>query len=201
MTTFYLIRHGHTAAIDHFLAGRAAGTNLTPEGAAQAGRLVDELRGIALAAVVSSPLERARETAAGLARDHGVDVEIDAAFNEIDYGAWTGATFDAIAAVGGWTRYNTMRAVAGPEGGELMVEVQARAIRGLMRLHERYADRHVAVVSHGDVIRALLMLLLGMPLDFVHRLDVSPASVSVVEISDTAVRVLQVNGNTVRRPA
>jgi broad specificity phosphatase PhoE len=75
-----------------------------------------------------------------------------------------------------------------------MLAVQYRAVAALLDLARRYPAGTMAVVSHGDVIRAALLFFLGMPIDFVHRLEVSPASVSIVELSETAVRVVQVNG-------
>ena len=90
MTTFLLIRHGLTDAVDHRLAGIAPGTHLNEIGRTQAERLVEQLRNVPLTAIVSSPLERTRETADPLARDRGLPVETNAAFLEYDVGAWTG---------------------------------------------------------------------------------------------------------------
>jgi broad specificity phosphatase PhoE len=197
MTRFYLIRHGHTAAIDRHLAGRAEGTNLTDEGHRQVARMVIAMHRVPLTAVVSSPLERTRQTADPLARDHGLDVTVAPAFNEIDFGGWTGSTFAAIDGDPRWRRYNAARSLTPAPDGELLVEVQVRALRTLLDLRDRYDAGHVAVVSHGDVIRGLLMYLLGIPIDFVHRLDVAPARISIVDLSDDAPRVLLVNGDTV----
>jgi broad specificity phosphatase PhoE len=197
LTRFYLIRHGHTAAIDHHLAGRAEGTNLTDEGQRQVARMVIAMHGVRLAAVVSSPLERTRQTAEPLARDHGVDVTVVASFNEIDFGGWTGATFAVLDGDPRWRRYNATRSLTSPPDGELMMEVQVRALRALLELRDRHDGGHVAVVSHGDVIRGLVMYLLGMPIDFVHRLDIAPARITIVDLGDEAPRILQVNGDSV----
>jgi broad specificity phosphatase PhoE len=197
VTRFYLIRHGHTAAIDHHLAGRAEGTNLTDEGQRQVARMVAAMHGVPLAAVVSSPLERTRQTADPLARDHGLDVTVAPEFNEIDFGGWTGSTFAAIDADPRWRRYNAARSLTPAPGGELMIEVQVRALRALLDLRDRHDGGHVAVVSHGDVIRGLLMYLLGTPIDFVHRLDLAPARITIVDLSDDAPRILLVNGDSV----
>jgi broad specificity phosphatase PhoE len=197
VTRFYLIRHGHTAAIDHHLAGRAEGTNLTDEGQRQVARMLIAMHGVPLTAVVSSPLERTRQTADPLARDHGLDVTVAPPFNEIDFGGWTGSTFAAIDADPRWRRYNAARSLTAAPGGELMIDVQVRALRALLELRERHDGGHVAVVSHGDVIRGLLMYLLGMPIDFVHRLDIAPARITIVDLSDDAARVLLVNGDSV----
>ena len=197
LTRFYLIRHGHTAAIDQRLAGRAEGTSLTDEGQRQVARMVVAMHGVPLTAVVASPLERTRQTAEPLARDHGLDVTVAPRFNEIDFGSWTGAVFADIDADPRWRRYNAVRSVTPAPGGELLIEVQLRALRALLDLRERYDGGHVAVVSHGDVIRGVLMYLLGMPIDFVHRVDIAPARISIVDLSADAPRVLLVNGDSV----
>jgi probable phosphoglycerate mutase len=197
MTRFYLIRHGHTAAIDQYLAGRASGTELTEEGQRQVERLVTRMHDVPLAAVVSSPLERTRQTADALARDHGLAVSVADELNEIDFGAWTGSTFAAIDRDERWRRYNTARAITAPLRGELMIEAQVRALKALLDLRDRNRGGTVAIVSHGDVIRGLLLYFLGMPVDFVHRLEVAPARISVVDLSEDDVRVVQINGDSV----
>src|SRR4051812_44491701 len=93
MTTILLIRHGQTDAIGHYLAGSAAGTPLNAAGRDQAQRLADRLRGVPLTAIVSSPLTRARETAAPIAASHRLEVRIVPAFTEFEVGEWTGRTF------------------------------------------------------------------------------------------------------------
>ncbi len=77
-----------------------------------------------------------------------------------------------------------------------MLEVQGRAMAALMSLAARFPDQTIAAISHGDVIRSVLLYLLGMPLDFVHRLEVAPARISIVQLYPDAARVLQVNGDT-----
>ena len=83
-----------------------------------------------------------------------------------------------------------------PPGGELLMHVQARAWSSLERIVSRYdvhAEANIAVVSHGDVIRGLLLLLLGMPLDHIHRLEVAPASVSEILLSAGEPRIRTIN--------
>jgi broad specificity phosphatase PhoE len=147
--------------------------------------------------VVSSPLERTRQTADALARDHGLAVSVANEVNEIDFGAWTGSTFAAIDRDERWRRYNTARAITAPLRGELMIEAQVRALKALLDLRDRNRGGTVAIVSHGDVIRGLLLYFLGMPVDFVHRLEVAPARISVVDLSEDDVRVVQINGDSV----
>jgi len=86
-----------------------------------------------------------------------------------------------------------MRSLARIPGGEMMIEAQARVIAALERLRLTHREETVAVVSHADIIKAALMHYLGMPMDFVHRLELSPASVSVIEVDALAVRIVSLN--------
>lgn len=196
MTTFLLIRHGLTDAVARYFAGRAAGTPLNATGREDAARAAERLRHVRLSAVVSSPLERTRETAALIAAPHGLPVDVEPAFNEFEVGSWTGATFEDLAADRDWSRFNALRSFNRAPGGELMVEVQQRAVSALVDLASRHDGGIVAVVSHGDVIRALVMYCLGIPLDLLHRLAIDPARITIVEVSRDGLRVRQVNGDT-----
>ena len=200
-TTILLIRHGRTDGVDRYLAGRAAGTPLNDQGTIEVARLTERLRGTRLAAVVSSTLERTRQTAEAIAAAHGLPVIEDEAFNEFDIGAWTGAAFTTLDADGEWARFNAARSLTGAPGGELMREVQQRAVTAILALARRYEGGTVAVVSHGDVIRAILMYFLGMPIEMVHRIEIDPSRVSILEIGRDAVRVQQVNGDAASLPA
>ena len=81
-------------------------------------------------------------------------------------------------------------------GGELMLDVQQRAVAALLKIAATFPDGRVAAVSHGDVIRAALMYFLGIPLDLVHRFEVSPASVSIVTLDPNGPVVRRVNGDS-----
>jgi broad specificity phosphatase PhoE len=196
MTTFLLIRHGLTDAVDHRLAGIAPGTHLNEVGRAQVAQLVERLHDVPLTRVVSSPLERTRETADPIGRDHRLAVEIVPAFLEYDVGAWTGTAFPDLDANPTWQRFSTIRSVTRADEGELMLDVQHRSVTALLDLNGRYPDGVIAIVTHGDVIRAMLLFALGMPIDFYQRLDILPARISIITFGDAAPRVLQVNGDT-----
>jgi broad specificity phosphatase PhoE len=195
-TTFLLIRHGLTDAVNHHLAGIAPGTHLNEAGKAQVARLVERLRTVPLTAIVSSPLERTRETADPIGRDHGLEVQTSAAFLEYDVGAWTGTAFVDLDADETWHRFNSVRSMTRPQRGELMIDVQHRAVSALLDLEARYRGKIVAVVSHGDVIRALLLYALGMPIDFYGRLEILPARISIVRLSAEPPRVLLMNSDS-----
>jgi broad specificity phosphatase PhoE len=197
VTTFLLIRHGLTDAVDHVLTGTQSGVHLNAAGRAQIARLAERLRHVPLTAVVSSPLERALETAAPIASVHQIDVETVVSLTEFEVGEWAGRTFASLDGTAEWQRFNAVRSATRPPGGELMLDVQRRGVSTLLDLHTRYASGNIAVVSHGDVIRGMLLYVLGIPIDFFYRLDIAPASISVVELGDGQPRVRLINGDTV----
>jgi probable phosphomutase (TIGR03848 family) len=188
-----LVRHGAGAHVGRRLAGRAPGTTLNDEGRAQAERLAEVLAPLAPAAVYASPLERAHETAAPLARRLGADVRTVEGLTELDFGEWTGADFHAMADDPAWRHFNSYRSGTRIPGGELMLEVQARAVAELLRLRDRHEDETIVAVSHGDTIRAILGHFAGIPIDLLHRVEISPASITELELAEWGCRVLCVN--------
>jgi broad specificity phosphatase PhoE len=162
-------------------------------GRTQAHALAAALAGEPLAAVCSSPLERAMETAHIIAAPHGLQPRPLEDFIELDLGDWTGRTIASLAGDATWHAFNTVRGTTRIPNGENVQEVQARALDGIAQLHRRYGDATVAVVTHGDVIRALLTCVLGMPVDFMLRLTVEPASISTLVAGDGAPSVFDVN--------
>jgi probable phosphoglycerate mutase len=193
VATILLIRHATTDAVGRRLVGRMAGVSLNEEGRREAERLARRLAHSRLDAVYSSPIERARETAEPLARAGGLAVRVREAFTEFDFGEWSGATFEALAATPGWDTFNGYRAGARPPGGETSLEVMARVVGELERLALEHGDGRIAVVSHGDPIKLPLAHYLGVPVEIAHRIEISPASVSVLELSRSHARLLRLN--------
>jgi probable phosphoglycerate mutase len=196
MTTFLLIRHADTPALGKYLAGTASGTPLTARGREQVQRLADRLSKASIAAVYTSPLERTRATADAIAAPHGLAVCVEPSLGEVEAGEWTGLSFEQLDPTPEWQRYNRFRSVSRPPGGELLVHVQQRAVEALLRIAARHPADTVAIVSHGDVIRAVLLYVLGMPIDFYTRIDIAPAKISVVAFNPEHVVVTLVNADT-----
>ena len=193
VTTFLLIRHGSTDWVGKALAGRLPGVGLDAAGRNQAQELANRLANRRIAAIYSSPLQRAMETAAPLGERLGLRIEVRDAFTEIDFGAWQGMEIANLESDAHWRRFNSLRGSTNAPGGELMLEVQARMATELENLRQHHREEAVAVFSHADVIKAALMLYLDIPLDCHSRLEISPASVNVLEIADWGPRVLAVN--------
>jgi probable phosphomutase (TIGR03848 family) len=195
VTTCLLVRHALCDPVGRSIAGRAPGVHLNAEGREQAERLADRLSGLRLSAIYSSPLERAIETAAAIGRRHNLSVMAAPGLIEIDFGEWTGRTLAELDPLPQWKAFNSYRSGTRVPGGESMAEVVARALAEIGRIvaaHQAPAEL-VAMVSHGDVLRALIGHFLGAPIDLLQRIEISPGSVSVVEIEGPAPQVLLLN--------
>lgn len=190
---FVLIRHATTDFTATTLLGRNDGIALNAEGKSQAHDLVTRLEALRIDAVFSSPIQRAVETAQPLARDHGVDVQRASGVTEVNCGHWTGRTFSELEKDPVWRRFNAFRSDTQAPGGEHMLDVQKRVVQQLQCWRESRCGQVIAVVSHADVIRAALCHYLGMPVDLMLRIEISPASVSVLSIDDWGARVSRIN--------
>jgi probable phosphoglycerate mutase len=193
VTRILLIRHGHTDRVGNTLAGRSAGVHLSAQGRREAAGLARSLPASGISAVLSSPLERTRETAQPLADALGLKVQIREELNEIDYGHWTGREIISLTEDPIWIRYNRYRSSTRIPGGELFLDVEARMSKVLEELRAAHPDETLAVVSHGDVIRVALAHCLGMNLDLITRIAVDPGSVSGLLLGDFSPQVLFVN--------
>jgi len=200
VTTYLLIRHATNDWVGNRIAGWTPGVHLNEEGQKQAAALAAAWGDWPIAALYSSPLERARETAGPLAGRLGLPIQLREAFGELHYGEWEGRSLRELADDPRWQRFNACRGTTRIPGGELLLETAARAMTELEQLRARHAGEWVAVFSHGDVIRAVLMQYAGMPFDLIQRIEISPASVSVVELHDSGPRIKCVNLPAVLSP-
>ena len=193
-TTVLLIRHAHTHAVGSWLAGRLPGVALSPAGVTQAERLGERLAAsVELKAIYTSPLERAYETAAAIARHQHAHLEECDELSEIDFGSWTGRTFAELDTDPAWRAFNQTRATAGIPGGEQPGDVQRRIVGAIARLARLHPGQTIAIVSHADVLRFALLHYRSMSLDLYYCFQVEPGSVSVVRLSSDGARVLYVN--------
>jgi probable phosphoglycerate mutase len=191
--TIFLVRHATNPNVGRFVTGWLAAISLNEEGRKQAENLVERLESVPFDAIYSSPLERALETAAPLANQRRLSIIKIPELGEVRYGDWQGHPFAELASVELWRRFNDFRSSTAAPGGELMLETQARMVRGLTAIAAAHPGGSVAVFSHGDAIKSALMHILGIPLDFHLRLEIPPASVSIVEMSPDFARVTGIN--------
>ncbi|MBW8027887.1 MSMEG_4193 family putative phosphomutase [Clavibacter michiganensis subsp. michiganensis] len=188
MATVILVRHGRTTAnATGILAGRTPGVDLDDTGREQADRAGDRLAAVPLAAVVSSPLQRCWETAQRiLERQSGKPAQlVDPDLTECDYGDWQGRPLSELATEDLWKTVQAHPSAVVFPGGESMAGMQARAVAAIRRHDAAIEAEHGpgavwVAVSHGDVIKSILADAYGMHLDLFQRIDVGPASLSIV---------------------
>lgn len=166
---------------------------LSSEGLEQSAILGDLLGTEAIAAVYSSPRERAWYTARDIAEPHDIKVQARDDLDEVDFGEWAGKRFDDLQGDEGWDAWNESRASARCPGGESMGEAVARAMSALHELAGSHQDETIAAVTHCDIIRGVIAQILGLSLDNILRFDVDPASVSRLHIGRWGARVGSVN--------
>jgi probable phosphoglycerate mutase len=192
-TTVLLIRHAHTDAIGLQLCGRSPGVHLSARGRAEAARLGGGLAAESIAAIYSSPLERAVETAAAIASHQRTRMEIRDELSEIDFGDWTGKTFAELEHDQRWRVFNTRRAIAPVPHGENAPVTQARIVAAIDTLAAAHEGERIAIVSHGDPLRYALLHFGGLSLDRYEEIEILPASISALSWEQSGVRLLYVN--------
>ncbi len=201
MATVILLRHGRTSAnATGTLAGRTPGVHLDDLGRTQADRAGDRLAVVPLAELVSSPLERCKETARAVARAQEAKprVHTDKALTECDYGEWQGRPLKELARLALWKTVQTNPSAATFPGGESLPQMQARAVDAVRRRDAAVTKAHGAgavwlAVSHGDVIKSVIADALGMHLDLFQRIQVDPSSISVIRYTEARPYVLASN--------
>ena len=200
MPTVILARHGRTTAnATGMLAGRSKGVHLDERGKEQATAAAGRLSGLTLAAVVTSPMERCRETAKLLAPAQPTVSE--RRLTECDYGDWTGRPLKELAKEPLWRTVQAHPAGVVFPGGEPMAQMSRRGVAAIREWDARLADELGPesvwlAVSHGDVIKAILADALGMHLDAFQRIVVDPASLSVVRYTEMRPFVVSVNSSS-----
>jgi probable phosphoglycerate mutase len=192
MAHFYLVRHGLTDMVDRAIAGRTPDIHLNEQGMAQAQQLATRFRGIPVDIICSSPLERALETAAPLAKKRGLEIRVCEGLNEIDFGYWTGWEVPRLNG-DRWEQFNAFRSGTRIPQGEMMLEVQSRMVAELEKAAGELPEGSIVVVSHADPIKSVVAHFAGIPLDLFLRLEISPASVSVVTVNRWGPRIARVN--------
>lgn len=194
MTQLFLIRHGEN---DYTRTGRLAGwtpgVGLNEIGRRQALALAEKLKAVPLVAIYSSPLERARETAAPLAEAKKLEVQIVAGLGEVRYGQWQGKSLKRLARTRLWrTVQGLPSAMQFPEG-ETFRSVQSRAVDAVEALVRTHPKDPIAVFSHGDVIKLVVAHYLGLPLDLFQRLMIATASITILRLGQGQPALIKLN--------
>jgi probable phosphomutase (TIGR03848 family) len=198
MATVLLIRHGLSEAnTGGVLAGWTPGVHLADKGRTQVESLAERLLPVPLAAIVTSPLDRCLETAAAIAAGReSLKPTVDERVGECRYGDWTGQELKKLAKEPLWKVVQAHPSAARfpGDGGESIAETQSRAVASVRDWNAKLGDDATyAVISHADVIKAVLADALGMHLDSFQRIHVDPASISVVRYTPLRPFVVRVN--------
>ncbi|UFU03726.1 MSMEG_4193 family putative phosphomutase [Ruania suaedae] len=201
MATVILIRHGRsTANVDGVLAGRTPGVLLDDLGREQAERTAQRLAVVPLVSVVSSPVERCVQTARLLLEQQpdAPQLQLEEGITECDYGQWQGQALSELAKEPLWSVVQSQPSAVTFPDGESLAGMQARAVAAVRRRDAAIEAEHGAgavwaAVSHGDIIKSVLADALGMHLDLFQRINVGPASISLVRYGATRPDVVSTN--------
>jgi len=188
------VRHALTPQTGVILPGRAPGLHLSEEGQRQAEVLAERLGRLPkVAAVYTSPLERARETAAPIARARRLALRIERDLAECDIGEWTNLSLKRARRKPEWQLVQQQPSGFRFPGGESFTEMQARITDAVARLVQRHTGDMIVAVSHADPIKAVIAHALGVPLDLFQRIAVDLASITVIAYRPATRLVLTVN--------
>jgi probable phosphomutase (TIGR03848 family) len=199
VTLVLLVRHGLTATTGSVLTGWTPGIVLDDRGQQQAGALAARLAPLPLDAVISSPLERCRQTAdaiAGTGEGRPAAVVEDERLGECHYGDWTGQPLKRLAREPLW---RVVQAHAGAarfpgEDGESIMDMQHRAVSAVQDWNRRLgAGATYLICSHGDVIKSIIADSLGMHIDTLQRIQVDPCSLTVIRYTPLRPFVVRMN--------
>lgn len=198
-TMVLFVRHGQTPTTGAVLPGRAPGLHLSDRGreqAEQAAARIAALGADRIAAVYSSPMERARETAAPIARAVGRRVRVLDSLNECDFGRWTGRRLSDLRRRRDWRQVQRTPSSFRFPGGESFAEMQTRMTHAVQSLTTRHPGSTVVAVSHADTIKAAVSHASGAHLDMFQRIVVSPCSITAILYSADGPLVLAVNNTS-----
>jgi probable phosphomutase (TIGR03848 family) len=194
MADLYFIRHGTN---DHLakslLAGRLPNVHLNAEGRAEAERLASSLASAGIQRILSSPLERAIQTAEPTAKRLGLEIEISPEIHEINFGDWTGRSLRELDRDPGWKNFNSYRSGTRIPNGETMLESQSRMVGFIEKLFRENPNQTVALFSHGDPIKSVFAYYLGIPLDLFTRIEISPGSYSILRLQPWGPQIVAIN--------
>jgi probable phosphomutase (TIGR03848 family) len=189
----FLVRHALTAVTGQKLIGRLPGFPLSDKGREQAAATGVRLAEAPLRAVYSSPMQRCVETAEAIAGHHKLEVHTVDDLAEIDYGAWQGRSLKSLSQVKGWKELRARPADFRFPGGETIREASTRGMVAVEALRLKHKDKAVAVCSHCDMIKLIVAGCLGLGIDLYDRINIAPASITTLYLSDGTPRLINVS--------
>jgi probable phosphoglycerate mutase len=189
-----MVRHGKTPSTGKLLPGRAKGLHLSDTGIQEALVVAERLSKIKkVAAIYASPLERARETAAPIAKALKQKVIINKGLLECDFGDWTGEELAKLMKLPEWSNVQRAPSTFRFPKGESFTEMQTRMVSTLDDLRKKHSGGVVICVSHADPIKAAVAHAMGTHIDLFQRIVISTCSVTAISYSSFGPVVLTVN--------
>lgn len=183
MARLLLVRHAPTPETGSKLTGRLPGVALGEQGRSVAAATAQRLVDAKVWAVYTSPIERTAETASIIGDVVGKKPQINAGLLEVDYGAWSGRSLAQLRRTKLWKQVQGNPARVRFPGGESLADAQRRAVDACEDISRAVGKRTAVLVSHADIIKAIVSSYLGQPLDLFQRIGINPGSVSVVHVS------------------
>ena len=184
-TTIYLVRHGETplTPFRKFSGDGPLNPALTAKGLLEADLVAQEIAKIQPDALITSPLQRTRQTAEIISKATGLPISVDAIWTECSFGVWDGMSIDEVreAFPEEYAHWLASTSYAPPEG-ESYESAMARALQGLLSLVDEYPGKKVCVVTHNGIIKTALAAAMKVDSTAIFNIDVSPCSISTISI-------------------
>ena len=188
-----LVCHAGCPRMSSVLLGRSVDGPLDERGEGQARFVAQRLLGLPQLIVESSPRRRARHTAGIIASARDTTVRIAPQMDDIDFGRWSGQTFEALVTDPQWRRWNKYRRVSRTPAGDSIRDVQERVLSHFRKLEQAFDGETVVIVTHEEVIRSVVLLALQAPIDDYSRFAIGPASLTRLTVEGSQLRLDSVN--------
>lgn len=200
MPTILLIRHGETDFVKkHRLAGRMPGVPLNKTGHAQAEAVANYLKGEPIKAIYSSPIERAYQTAEPIGRELNLEITTRQGLIETEIGEWQNEPLKPLSKKKIWRIVQVAPSVFRFPGGEAFAETQLRITQELLTLSAMHEPKdNIICVSHADPIKLAIAYFIGLPMDNFQRIQISPASISILQFHEFGAHLAVMNLNADR---
>ena len=193
MQLVLLIRHGLAEYKPGRLYGWTPGVHLSAEGRDEAKRLGERLEPVKLNALYCSPLERCCETADAILAGRKLTKQIVDGLGEVKYGSWQGKTFRSLVKTPLWRTVQLVPSQATFPGGESLLAMQARGVLAVEEIRKKHKTGTVAIVTHADMIKALVAHYLGLHLDLFQRVHVETASLTAIAFAGPFPRLVRLS--------
>ena len=194
MSRIFLLRHAQSVANEKgILAGRMESVALSKRGVFERAELENRLQGAKFDQIFSSPMQRCLETIVNLFPSPKIASE----FQEVDYGDWTGKKMSALARKKAWQEIHKNPASVRFPNGETLPEVQTRALLGI-DIHINQKRKNILISTHADVVKVLILHALGTHLNNIDKVQISNASVSILDVQGRDFRVVKVNDTSAK---